>query len=39
MTECCVLQEEELGTRVVMGRVTAPSDPCEKAPELVVHSR
>ncbi|CAL5220531.1 g2565 [Coccomyxa viridis] len=31
--------EEELGTRVVMGRVTAPSGPCEKAPELVVHSR
>ena len=34
--DCMVMQEEETGTRTVMGYATPGSGPCEMAPELVV---
>ena len=34
--DCMVTQEEEVGTRTVMGYATPGSGPCEMAPELVV---
>lgn len=34
-----LVQEEEIGTRTVMGYATPASSPCAKAPELVVSGR
>ena len=34
--DCIVTQEEEIGTRTIMGYATPGSGPCEMAPELVV---